>query len=150
MDGEKIRLMRTRAGLSQRELARRSQISQPRIAAYETGKKTPTAETLEKISAGSRIRPSEALALHKEEALRVLSDAGFSNIRVFGSVARGEDTLDSDLDFLAVSPERMGLFGWVKTCNKLEDVLGVPVDLVSDSARTSKVLAQARSEAVAL
>ncbi|MDR0837223.1 MAG: XRE family transcriptional regulator [Propionibacteriaceae bacterium] len=151
MDGDQIRKLRTRAGLSQRELARRTLISQPRIASYESGKTVPSEETLEKIRRGCRIRPSEALALHRGAALQVLTDAGFANIRVFGSVARGTDTTDSDLDLLATSPARMGIFGWVRTCNQLEDLLGVPVDVVSDSsASSSRLLARARGEAVPL
>jgi len=44
------------------------------------------------------MKPSEALTLHRVEVLRMLGKAGASNARVFGSVARGDDTDESDLD----------------------------------------------------
>lgn len=36
----------------------------------------------------------------REEILRIAAENGVTNVRVFGSVARGEDTPDSDIDFL--------------------------------------------------
>ena len=46
------------------------------------------------------MRPSEALARHREEVLAIIARYPVSNPRVFGSVARGEDTEESDLDIL--------------------------------------------------
>lgn len=45
------------------------------------------------------MRPSEALAKHSDEVLRIIAGYPVSTPRVFGS-ARGEDTEDSDLDIL--------------------------------------------------
>ena len=50
------------------------------------------------------MRPSEALAKHREEVLEIISRYPVSNPRVFGSVARGEDVEGSDLDIL-VEPQ---------------------------------------------
>ncbi len=62
--GNLIRLARLRSGLSQRELSRRAGTSQPTIAAYEAGRKSPTLETLARVvrAAGLdlRIRLEEA------------------------------------------------------------------------------------------
>ena len=48
----------------------------------------------------------------------------------FGSVARGDDGADSDVDLLIKVPEAMGLFALGRLQQELEDVLGVAVDLV--------------------
>jgi uncharacterized protein len=52
------------------------------------------------------MRPSEALAKHRDEVLRI-ARYPVSNPRIFGSTARGEDTEESDLDIhLAASSIR--------------------------------------------
>lgn len=53
------------------------------------------------------MRPSEALAKHRDEVLAIIARHAVSNPRVFGSVARGEDEEGSDLDML-VHPEGPG------------------------------------------
>jgi predicted nucleotidyltransferase len=70
-------------------------------------------------------------------------------VRIFGSVARGEDTAGSDLDLLAVLPPRTGLIGVSRLALQLEDILGVPVDIVSDRGH-GRVLDNARSQAIPL
>ncbi len=51
--GNLIRLARRESGLSQRELARRAGTSQAAIAAYESGKRSPTLDTLARIVRGA-------------------------------------------------------------------------------------------------
>ena len=71
---------------------------------------------------------------------------GVSNIRVFGSVVRGDANDDSDVDLLVSVQEGTGMkfygFG-----DALEKVLGCPVDVLSDRARflphQQKILTQA-------
>ncbi len=46
------------------------------------------------------MRPSEALAKHRDEVLAIIARYPVSNPRIFGSVARGDDTEESDLDIL--------------------------------------------------
>lgn len=58
---------------------------------------------------------------------------GVSNVRVFGSVARGEDRPDSDLDLLVDLPLGLGLVGLGRLRDDLEAVLGSPVDVVPAS-----------------
>ncbi len=76
------------------------------------------------------IRPSDRLAKHREEVLAVLVGYGVTNLRVFGSVARGDDKADSDLDLLVDLPPRTGLFMRGHITQDLEDILGCKVDLV--------------------
>jgi len=51
-------------------------------------------------------------------------------LAIFGSVARGEDSTDSDIDIMVEFSEPVG-FEIVDLAIELEDVLGHPVDLVS-------------------
>ena len=51
-----------------------------------------------------------------------------TNLRVFGSVARGQDRPDSDLDLLADLPPDMGLFGLGRVQADLEAIIGSRVD----------------------
>ena len=52
-------------------------------------------------------------------------------IAVFGSVARGEDGPDSDVDFLVTFDKGTSLLDLVRLQNALEEFLKVPVDVVS-------------------
>jgi predicted nucleotidyltransferase len=74
--------------------------------------------------------PSDALAAHKEEVIAILNEVGASNIRVFGSVARGEDRYDSDIDLLVDLPESIGIFTIAGVWGRIKDLLGCEVDLV--------------------
>jgi len=52
---------------------------------------------------------------------------------VFGSVARGDDRPDSDVDLLVeLGPGPMGLIEYIGFIHKLEDILGKKVDLVTE------------------
>lgn len=55
---------------------------------------------------------------------------GAINPRLFGSLARGDYTADSDIDVLADSGPTLGLLGIVQLEEDLEKLLGVAVDIV--------------------
>jgi uncharacterized protein len=57
-----------------------------------------------------------------------------SNIRLFGSVARGQSGADSDVDFLVDPSEDATLFDLAGFRRELEELLGVDVDVVSSRA----------------
>lgn len=73
-----------------------------------------------------------------------------TNLRVFGSVARGEDRPDSDLDLLVELPADMGLLGLGQVQAELEDILGHKVDLVPASDFKPSVRARAERDLIAL
>jgi uncharacterized protein len=54
---------------------------------------------------------------------------GITGLRVFGSVARGDDRPDSDLDLVADLPPGLGLFGLGRVEAELEDIVSALVDL---------------------
>ena len=72
-----------------------------------------------------QMRPSERLAEHRGEVLDLLERFGATNIQVFGSVARGEDTVDSDLDILLDFPPEVGLFNRCGIVVDLMEILGL-------------------------
>jgi predicted nucleotidyltransferase len=147
--GSDLRVRRLRAGLTQRELAARSGTSQPAIAAIEKGVRTPTLETRARIDAALRVRPSILLESALEQVRDVLGRYHVTNPRVFGSVARGEDTEASDIDLLVTTPPDFDIFDKAMLTEALEEALGVQVDVVPDDAR-GPAAARAAAEAVPL
>jgi len=77
------------------------------------------------------MRPSEALARHREEIRRIVSDHRSSNPRVFGSVLNGEDAEGSDLDLLIDPAPETSLMDLARIQGRLEDLMGIPVDVLT-------------------
>ncbi len=96
------------------------------------------------------MKPSLILQQHRAEICRIIAAHGASNPRVFGSVARGEDTEDSDLDLLVDPVEgKTSLVTLVRLRRALELALGVRTDVltplsINDRYR-DRVLLDARS-----
>ena len=66
----------------------------------------------------------------RHDLLRLASEHGVFNLRVFGSVARGEERPDSDVDLLIDLAEDRGFSDYPALAEELERVLGRKVDLV--------------------
>jgi hypothetical protein len=94
------------------------------------------------------MRPSEALAAHRDRVLAIAAAHGAKNVRVFGSALRGEDRPDSDLDLLVDIPPGTSLLKIVGIELAIEDALGVAVDLCTDRELhpdlRERILAEAR------
>ncbi|MFC3624410.1 XRE family transcriptional regulator [Microbacterium aurantiacum] len=129
-----LRERRERAGLSQSQLALRSGVAQPNIAAYEAGRRNPSAAMVERLRSALRPFPREALEQHRDELKRLAEEYGLSNVRVFGSAVAGADTVESDLDLLVTRAPRVGLLAIAEFATAAERLLGVPVDVVTDGA----------------
>lgn len=83
-------------------------------------------------SAGRR----NAMPQFRSIILRIAKEYGATNVRVFGSFARGEQRRTSDLDLLVDLPEGMSLLDHAGLKVDLEDALGMKVDVVpSDSIK---------------
>lgn len=68
----------------------------------------------------------------KEKISPVLREYGVKKVSVFGSVSRGDDRPDSDVDLLVeLGPGPMGMFKYMSFIGKLENSLGKKVDLVT-------------------
>ncbi|MGH2550393.1 MAG: nucleotidyltransferase family protein [Thermomicrobiales bacterium] len=77
------------------------------------------------------MKPSEALMQHRD-AIRVIVESNRgANPRVFGSVAHGTDTEDSDLDIVIERLPGLSLFDLAKIHLEIEDLLGISVDVVT-------------------
>jgi predicted nucleotidyltransferase len=72
----------------------------------------------------------QLLRQHRADILRLAAKHGARNVRVFGSVARGEDTPDSDVDFLVEAAPRHSRFFPGGLVSDLETLLGRRVDIV--------------------
>jgi predicted nucleotidyltransferase len=71
-----------------------------------------------------------ALRKHRIDVYHLVADAGGSNIRVFGSVATGQDRDGSDIDLLIDLPSEVGLFAVSRLERLVSEVVGLPVDVV--------------------
>lgn len=143
-----VRAARTRAGLSQSELARLSGVPQPHISLIEAGKVEPTEQTLRRLLEATRVKPSVLLKRYRNDVLDLVAQRHGHDVRVFGSVARGEDREDSDIDLLIDFDQGTSIFTVAGLARELAELLGVEVDVVSNGGKDSAALASARSEAV--
>jgi uncharacterized protein len=66
----------------------------------------------------------------REEILSLAAQYDAVNVRIFGSVARGDDRPDSDVDFLVDVQRQWSLFDHIGLIQDLEDLLGRKVDLI--------------------
>lgn len=135
--------MRLAAGLTQTELATRAGTARPNIAAYESGAKTPSPDVRERLIAAMRPRPSDALRGHEDEVLQIATRNGATRVRVFGSVAKGADSIDSDLDLLVDPAPTTSLFDLFRMEDEIADLLGVEVEVVSVRTASDEMLASA-------
>ncbi|MEG0160722.1 MAG: helix-turn-helix domain-containing protein, partial [Aurantimicrobium sp.] len=122
---EILKAARRTAHLTQSELAVRAHITQSVISAYESGRREPALSTLMKLveaagcdmNIGLELRvvpiPDFLGLLHrnKNKIMNLCRNAGVSNMRIFGSVARGTATKDSDIDLVVDISSDMGLLG---------------------------------------
>ncbi len=77
------------------------------------------------------MRPSEILPQHRETIRQLVLQAGMANPRVFGSVLRGEDCEDSDLDILVDPTPRTSLLDLAGLQIEIEARTGAKVDLLT-------------------
>jgi len=84
------------------------------------------------------------------EILRIAARHGARNVRIFGSVASGKTTEDSDLDILVRLDDDRSLLDHIALMQDLEDLLGCHVDVVEDRALHRLIRDRVLSEAVQL
>lgn len=96
------------------------------------------------------MRPSEVLEKNRELIRALVIRHRLSNPRVFGSVARGDDREDSDLDILVDTLEQTTLFDLGGLQHDLETLLQMRVDLATSKGLRPKVRDRVLAEAVAI
>ena len=163
-----LRLARRRAGLSQVELAARAAVTQSVISFYESGQRQPSMPALARLieatgyelTLGLRELPSRLRRLsgpvgrrvrhHRHDLVAAAAAHGVRNLRVFGSVARGEDRHDSDVDLIADMPPGLSLFGLGRVESDLEAILRARVDLIPAADLKPSVRERAERDLIAL
>jgi predicted nucleotidyltransferase/DNA-binding XRE family transcriptional regulator len=164
-----LREARLRANLSQTELARRAGVAQSVISAYESGHREPSLATLTRMvkATGHTIKLNleensmavrglpdspigRRLRRNRSALLDLAASHGAENLRVFGSVARGENTVESDVDMVADLPSGIGLFELGVFERELSKILKVKVDLVPSDGLRPRVRDEVDAEAIPL
>lgn len=93
---------------------------------------------------------NEHLAKHRDAILKLAEARGATNIRVFGSAARGEAHSGSDIDFLVDFPPDTSIFTVVGLWRELSELLGCEIDLLTDGALDDRMKATVLRDAVPL
>ena len=86
----------------------------------------------------------------RDEILRLAVKHGARNVRLFGSVARGEDRPDSDVDFLVEAGPTTSSWFPAGLILDLEETLGRRVEIVTDRGLNPYLRDQVLREAVPL
>jgi len=157
---------RTNSNLTQHELARRAGTSQSAVARYETGVSSPSVNTLERLvrAGGAELtistKPAPASDLsgelptllrhHRFEILRLARRVGVTNVRIFGSVARGENDANSDVDLLVDFDISSGLLPLVTLSRQISDLVRTEVDVTPAQLLKKEIAHSALRDAVPL
>ena len=166
---ELLRAARQRSRLSQPDLARRAGVAQSVISAYESGRREPSLPTLrrlieatghdltiELVDTPDRTRGlpdtplGRRLRQRRKAIIQTAENRHVHNVRVFGSVARGDDVESSDVDLLVELDDGVGLFDLIGLARELAELLGVDVDVVPDDALKPRMRERVLHEAVPL
>jgi hypothetical protein len=164
-----LRRARLDAGLTQAELARRAGTAQSAVARYESGAASPSIRTLERLLAaaghrlvldaqrgtpeqtdlsGARMRRLQRL---RPDILRVARRYSITDVRVFGSVARGADTAGSDIDLLVeFDAGQHGALPLIGLRRELAELIGEPVDVATLDLLRPEIASEAAATAVPL
>lgn len=165
---EIIRRARVSAGLTQTELARRAGTSQPAVARYEAGVASPAVRTLERLlrvlgtrvdlvttPAGTSINLAgermHKLRKHRPQIQEAVRRAGATNVRVFGSVIRGEDRPDSDVDVLVDFDVSVhGALPLIRLQRELSELLDDHVEIAAPELLRPEIAERITMEAIPL
>lgn len=92
----------------------------------------------------------ERVRENRDEVLAIAKRYGATNIRIFGSVARGDDDDRSDIDFLIDLAPGRSLFDLGGLLMELNTLLGIPVDVTTEKGLKARIRERVLSEAVSL
>jgi predicted nucleotidyltransferase len=90
------------------------------------------------------------LKAKRDEILQVCAKYGARNVRVFGSVARGEADEQSDIDLLVELEPNRSLLDHAGLWVELQELLGVKVDVVSERGLKPRIRQRVLQEAIPL
>ena len=93
---------------------------------------------------------SNTIKSRREDILDITTKYGAKNVRVFGSMARGEESPDSDLDIIVEMDEGSSLLDIIAIKQDIEDLLGLKVDIVTEASISPYIRETVLKEAVNL
>lgn len=91
--------------------------------------------------------PSQLLKTKHAEIMAISRQFAVENMRVFGSVAKGVDTEQSDLDILVDTTPKTTMFDLCGLQMELEELLGIKVDVLTPRSLPEKFRQQVLNEA---
>ncbi|MGM7670509.1 helix-turn-helix domain-containing protein [Microbacterium sp. A93] len=159
---ELLRIARQESGLTQVALAQLAGVTQSVISEYENGRREPSFAVVDHLlsTIGLTIEVSPLLVERGHVRTRVLARAnelraaleplGAEIIRLFGSVARGDDTESSDVDLLVDVSPTVGMFDLLRMQREAEALLGRRVDLIPRSGLKPDIARIIEREAITL
>ena len=124
------------AGLTQREIAGAINRSQPEVSRL--------------LRFQGRSGRGRTLARNRSKIIALAAARGAANLRVFGSVALGTDTAESDIDLIADIAPGTGLFTLARLEHELSELLGAEVDVVPAKGLREHLAERVLNEAVPL
>jgi predicted nucleotidyltransferase len=92
----------------------------------------------------------ELRARHRNRIVALARERGAHNVRVFGSIARGEERPDSDIDFLVDFEPGRSLLDLTGLWLDLEGALGCKVDVISSRGLKPRLASEVMRDAVSL
>ena len=99
------------------------------------------------LAYNSSMEIEKLLKAQKEQILAIARKNGAHDVRVFGSVARGEARPDSDIDFLVNLEAGRSLLDLARLLRELQTLLGLPVDVVTEAGLRTRIRPQVLKEA---
>lgn len=159
---ELIRYARRQSGLTQSALARLVGVTQSVVSEYENGRREPSFDAVDRLisAAGLVVEVTPRTAEEQSARDRVialsgelrhaLEPLGVQRIRLFGSVARGDESASSDIDLAVDIAPTVGVFDLLRMRRVAERILDRPVDLVPFDGLKPAVAEAVEREAVTL
>jgi len=92
----------------------------------------------------------EDIRRRRQDILRIAARHGARNVRIFGSLTRGDAKAGSDVDILVKLDDRCSLIDHIALMRELEELLGCPVDVVSEDALDLVIRSRVLAEGVPL
>jgi len=138
------------------------------ISANESAARQPSLPVLERLVAAAGLKlelrllktPSPLTRLsgplgrkvrtRRAQIKRLSAEGGVTNVRVFGSVTRGQETKNSDIDLLVDLRPGTGLFTLLALRGQLERLLDARVDLVPADSLKDRVRQKVLTDTVSL
>ncbi len=96
----------------------------------------------------NKMKLSQLLQEKRQDILAIAAKHGAFNVRIFGSVARGEETENSDIDFL-IDYDLKKISPWFPggLLMDLQDLLGCKVDIVTEKGLSHLIKEKVLKEA---